>query len=169
MGKFNPGYDQEQQYTTKPPVPEEDLVTIYRAWRQTSDSVHIPRDFLQAARWWIAHQEPRRSTEGAEAAYNRQGEQTWRDPYLDRIVATWRIFLIDLTEIQKAFVIQGIESGNTPFRGDSFKFYKMVVEEQAKMDKIIADGQKDKYIDDVFIAMHKAVKGMQMPNSEKES
>jgi len=160
MSFDRPEAAQEHQYKTKPPVPEENLVEIYRSWRQSADSKHIPRDYLQGARWWLAHQEPRKQTEHAEAGYDKHGNQSWRDPYLDRVVATWRIFLVDLTEIQKAFVIEGIERRNTPYRGDAFEFYRVVVDEQSRLDQAIASGKKDEYIDNGFIAMQRSVKHM---------
>jgi len=39
-------------------------------------------------------------------------------------------------------VIEGIERRNTPYRGDAFEFYRVVVDEQARLDQAIASGKK---------------------------
>jgi hypothetical protein len=152
--------DNEAQYATPPPIAEEQLVLIYKVWRRRHESKFIPHDFLGAAKFWLEHQEGPGPNEQATPERDKKGEQHWKVPFNERVAATWLTFLA-FSEPQKAFVIQHIESG-VPYRGDDIKFYKMVVEESAKMLEAQATPETwEKYITDGFAAMTKAVKGMQ--------
>lgn len=124
MSKFNQP-ETEKTYNTKPPVPEEFLVRVYKRWRMKHSSEHIPKNYLEAAQWWVEHQEPQKSHERPMVGYDSKGNQHWTTPYISRIVATLRVFL-GLSEPEKAFVIQHIEAG-VPWRGDSIPFYKEVI------------------------------------------
>lgn len=137
----------------RPPRAEASLVEIYKAWRFNNDSKHIPHNHLEAANWWIAHQEPRREHEQRQMEHDKKGVASWSDPYIQRVVVTWRTFLAGLSEPQKAFVIDGIENHNTPWRGDDIKFYKLVIEQQKIMDQ-----DPEKYKTHALKSMAKALK-----------
>lgn len=136
MSEFDgPSKKEDRTYNTRPPPPEGFLVEIYKAWCKTNESKHIPSNYLEAATWWINHQEPRRPHEQPEASHDRQGNQHWSDPYINRLVVCWRTFLGVMSEPEKAFIIDAIENHNTPWRGDDIKFYKLVIEQQKIMDQ----------------------------------
>ena len=163
FSKPSAGDTQERTYNTNAPIPEEFLVKAYKSWcKRGNESKHIPSNHLEAAKWWIDHQEPRWPQETPTVGYDSKGNQYWTTPYIDRVVAAWRKFLA-MSEPEKAFVIDAIENRNTPYRGDDIKFYKLVIEEQARMDEMVAKGLKKEYIDNAFVQMRKAIKGMQMP------
>ncbi len=146
MPKFqDPNPSNERTYNTKPPVPEEFLVRAYKRWRMKNESTHIPKDYLQAARWWIDHQEPGHPGETPYASSDSKGNQFWNTPYIDRLVASFRVFL-KLSEPGKAFVVDAIENRNTPYRGDDIEFFKMVVEQQGVMDAD-PEAYKEKHAD----------------------
>ena len=118
---------QERTYNTKPPVATEFLVKTYKRWRMKHESVHIPKDFLGAANWWIEHQEPAFPNETPMATNDSKGNQFWTTPYIERVVAAFRKFL-NFNETEKAYVIHHIEHG-VAYRGDHLDFYKKVVEQ----------------------------------------
>jgi hypothetical protein len=150
----------ERTYSTPPPIPDEQLVLVYKIWRRKHESKFIPKDYLGAAKWWLEHQEPQGHNEEPQLDRDKKGEPHWKSPYIERVCATWLTFLA-FSDPQKAYVIQHIESG-VPYRGDDIKFYQQVVEESAKMLEAQATPETwEKYITDGFAAMTKAVKGMQ--------
>lgn len=122
------GYD-------RPPPAEQRLVELYTRWRERRRSAHIPLQPLEAARWWVAHQEPPNDyVEAPERTYNKRGEFSgWRTPYHDRIFNNFQIFL-GLPEAAKAFVVEHVEAG-IPWRGDSIPLYKWIIEETRSMLK----------------------------------
>ncbi len=160
MSDFDkPDFDDDRTYATAPPIPNAQLVLVYKIWRRRHDSKHIPRDFLEAAIWWLNHQEGQRPNEQPQLEHDKKGVASWKVPFTERVSATWLTFL-SFSEPQKAFVIQHIESG-IPYRGDDIKFYKMVVEESANMIEAQATPATwEKYVSDGFASMHKAIKGM---------
>jgi hypothetical protein len=112
----------------------------------------FPADPFQAARYWMAHQQPCDDFTEAVTPPNTKGG-TWGTPYHDRLVYTLRKFLKQKS-IQQVFLIEHIEKGVT-WKGDEIKFYQTVVEESLKMAQ-----NKEKYIEDGFKAMHRALRGM---------
>ena len=153
------GTTEERTYDSPPPIADEQLVLVYKIWRRQHESKHIPKDFLGAAKWWLEHQEPQGRNEQPQLSHDKKGEASWTVPFNQRVAATWLTFLA-FSEPQKAFVIQHIESG-IPYRGDDIDFYKMVVEESAKMLEAQATPETwDKYTTDAFAAMRRAVRGM---------
>jgi hypothetical protein len=129
----DPGKNEERTYNTRPPIPDEFLVRVYKRWRMNHESKHIPKDYLEAARWWLAHQESCSHNETPVVGYDSKGNQHWTTPYIERVVASWRKFL-SLSEVEKAFVIDRIGNG-IPYRGDDIEFYKEVCRQQEIMDK----------------------------------
>lgn len=119
----------------KPPPPEQHLVEIYRAWQHAGNSSeHIPREPLEAARWWIDRQEPRDPAQKPRRNIDRRGLFIgWTCPYSDRLSGNFRLFLA-LSEPQKAFVLDHIEQG-IPWRGDSIANYKAHIEQVFEMQK----------------------------------
>jgi len=117
----------------KPPLAEEVLIRILKSWRaRRGYSKHIPSDNLQAAKWWMAHQEERAVGDAPKQRIDKNGEVSgWDTPYHDRLAYNLRKFL-SLPEPEKAYVIHNIETG-IPWRGDNTDFYKMVVAEHQKM------------------------------------
>lgn len=161
MSDFDkPDTREDRTFETKPPIADEQLTLIYRIWRRRHESKHIPRGFLEGARWWLEHQEPQGKNEVPQLEHDKKGVPSWKTPFIERVAATWLTFLA-FTDPQKAYVIQYIESG-IPYRGDDIKFYQMVVEESAKMVEAQATPETwDKYVNDAFRSMSKAIKGMQ--------
>jgi hypothetical protein len=150
----------ERTYDSPPPIADEQLVLIYKIWRRRHESKYIPKDFLAAAAWWLDHQEPQGRNETPQLEHDKKGAPHWKVPFIERVAATWLTFLA-FSEPQKAFVVQHIESG-IPYRGDDMKFYQEVVKESAKMLEAQATPETwEKYVNDGFASMRKAIKGMQ--------
>jgi len=142
----------ERTYNTKPPVPEEFLIRVYKRWRMKHSSSHIPHEYLSAAHWWMAHQEVATQAERPTVGSDSKGNQFWTTPYIDRVVANFRKFL-SLDETHKAFVIEKIESG-IPWRGDDMDMFLMICREEEKMK-----ADKSGYIDAADKAFE-ALRGM---------
>ena len=133
------------------PTPEAVIEQFLKITKYRKPSM-IPADPFQAARYWMAHQCPADDfTEGATPPNSKGG--TWATPYHDRLIYALRKFL-KLKAVQQLHVIDHIEKG-IPWKGEDFDFYLLVVDETIKMNV-----NKEKYIDDGFEAMHKALKGM---------
>jgi len=84
--------NEERTYNTRPPVPEEFLIKVYKRWRMRHDSAHIPKDFQSAAKFWLEHQEPQKPNETPMAANDSKGNQHWTTPHIERVVAALRTF-----------------------------------------------------------------------------
>lgn len=160
MSDFQAPQKNERTYNTRPPIPDELLVTLYRRWRVKNRSEYIPLDYLQAARWWINHQEPATAEEMPVAGTDSKGNQYWITPHISRLVASFRAFL-EMSESEKVFIVGGIEAG-VPYRGDDIKFYKRVVQENKVMNVEFTAGRREQYIDGVFKKMESALRGMQV-------
>ncbi|GAH88277.1 unnamed protein product [marine sediment metagenome] len=92
----------------------------------------FPVDNLEAVNYWRELMEkPNEHTEAVEWIHTKNGGE-WKTPYIDRMVYTLKKFLA-LSETHQAFIIDGIENKNTPWRGDDIDMYKMVLEETQKM------------------------------------
>ena len=112
----------------------------------------FPSDPLEAARYWMAHQVPPDDfTEGATPPISKGG--SWATPYADRLIYSLRRFL-RLKAIEQVHVIEHIDKG-IAWKGESFKFYLMVIDETIKMKE-----DPEKYINASFKAMARAAKGM---------
>jgi hypothetical protein len=150
----------DRTYETAPPVADSQLVLVYKIWRRRHNSEIIPRDYLAAARWWLEHQEPQGRNEQPQLEHDKKGVANWKTPFIERVSATWLTFL-SFSEPVKVYIIGNIERG-IPYRGDDIKFYKMVVEESAKMLEAQATPELwDAYVTEGFAKMTKAIKGMQ--------
>lgn len=144
----------KQMADPTPPLAEEVLIKIFKRWRLKHNSDHIPRDNLEAAKWWMAHQEEHQQGDLPYANTNKDGNITgWTTPYHDRLSYNLQKFL-KLSEPEKAFVIHHVEN-DVPYRGDDIEFYKQVVTESDKMKL-----DRDKYIEDGFKKMHTVLRGM---------
>lgn len=121
----------------------------------------LPADPFQAARYWMAHQcQADDFTEGATPPLSKGGP--WGTPYHDRLLYTLRKFL-RLKAVQQVYVIEHIEKG-IPWKGEDFTFYLVVVDETIKMK-----GDPKQYIEDGFVTMARAAKGMvSMAQSARE-
>jgi len=139
--------EQERTFATKPPNPIDALAYIYRAWRQTCHSEHIPRDYNGAAQWWIDHQEPRGNQEILSQETTPKGEKVWKDPFIVRLVVNFRIFLTSFSDIEKSYIVNKIEGG-IPWRGDDLEFFKMICEQEEVMQK-----DKHAFIENTLKAM----------------
>lgn len=119
----------------RPPEATAKLVELYTWWRGKHKSEIIPDRPLDAATWWIDHQEPPdESKERPEKTYDRRGNFSgWRTPYHDRVYSNFRLFLA-LNEAHKAYIIHHIEAG-FPWRGDPIPLYTAMVEEHFKMQE----------------------------------
>ncbi len=138
--------ENERTYTSKPPSSEELLIKIYKRWRMKHSSAHIPQQYLDAAYWWVAHQEQPFHMEHPQHNTDSKGNEFWRTPYIDRIAANFRIFL-SLDETHKAFVVEKIESG-IPWRGDDMDMFLMICDEAEKMKQ-----DKSGYIESALDAL----------------
>jgi len=123
----------ERTYTTKAPLPEEFLIRVYKQWRVKHSSQHIPQAYLDAALWWLAHQERPSTQEQPTIGSDSKGNQFWTTPYIDRVVGNFRKFL-SLDETHKAFVIDKIKAG-IPYRGDDIDMFMLICREEEKMSK----------------------------------
>jgi len=122
---------EERRYNTKPPIPEEFLIRVYKRWRMKHSSQHIPHEYLAAAHWWIDMQEVASHAEQPTAGSDSKGNQFWTTPYIDRVVVNFRKFL-SLDETHKSFVIQKIREG-VPYRGDDMDMFMLICREEEKM------------------------------------
>ena len=112
----------------------------------------FPPDLFQCARYWMARQAPADNfTEGATPPTSKGG--TWTTPYHDRLIYALRRFL-KMKSIHQLYVIEHIEKG-IPWKGEPIEFYTDVVNEALKMAR-----NKEKYIDEGFKTMHRALKGI---------
>ncbi len=136
----------ERTYNTKPPIPEEFLIRVYKRWRMKHSSQHIPHEYLVAANWWIDMQEVASHMEQPTIGSDSKGNQFWTTPYIDRVVVNFRKF-ISLSETEKAFVIEKIKKG-VPWRGDDMEMFKLICREEEKM---AAD--KPRYIESALTAL----------------
>jgi len=125
----------------KPAEPTARLVEIYARWTGTHHTEYMPAKPLEAATWWVDHQDPwNKIQERPERQNDKRGNFSgWLTPYHDRVAATLKIFL-ELSEPEKCFVVENIERG-IPWRGDPIYLYKAIIEEHEKMAQDI-DGYK---------------------------
>lgn len=132
-----------------PPLAEDLLIRVFKSWRLRNKSKHIPLDNLEAANWWMAHQEERQYSDLPEPMTDKDGNvKGWSTPYHDRVVYNLRRFL-KMSEPEKAYIIHHIER-DVPYRGDSIDFYKQVVDQAAIMAQ-----DPDTYRDDALRELSK--------------
>ena len=104
----------------------------------------MPKEFLEAANWWVDHQEQPTESDTPVKRTDKNGDVTgWDTPYIDRLSFNLHRF-ITLPHIQQVYVVEKIEDG-IPWRGDGMMMYKEIVIEAEKMAL-----DKDKYIDNAF-------------------
>lgn len=154
---YKPSSEEDQPYqSNKCPTPEA-VIDQYLKQQNPRIPKGAPPDPFQFARWWMAHQEEGdRFTEAASPPATKGGE--WKTPYHDRLVYTLKKF-VRLSAVQQVFVIEYVEKG-LPWRGDDIEDYRRYVEEWQIMQDEIAAGHREKFIDDAFKKMHKAVRSM---------
>ena len=141
----------EMQENNTCPTPEQAIQQFLKYTKQRVPK-GFPADPYQGAKWWIAHQSiPDRFAEPATPPTTKGG--TWGTPYHDRLVYTLRRFL-GMKSVFQVYIIEYIEKG-VPWKGEDIGLYRTICEEWEKMGN-----DKQKYIDEGFKAMHKAVKGM---------
>ena len=90
----------------------------------------IPRDYLRAATWWIAHQRPvNKRTERPTAApvIGREDGKRWLTPYADRLIASFRMF-ITLSDEQRPVVLKSAQD-MIWYNGEDFEVFKRILEE----------------------------------------
>lgn len=114
--------------------PLEVTEVLSRIFGNARKSDVIPPRPVDAAHWWIAHQEPaNEKTERVEQVTTRAGETGWRTPYIDRVSYTAKVFL-SLDAPHQAFVIDKIERG-IPWRGDDIRMFLMICEQHELMQR----------------------------------
>lgn len=125
-------YTQPQDFAVDaPPKAQDVLAGIFEKHRKKSDIIP-PRPY-DAAHWWMDHQEPPKEPgERMEQITTSGGKTGWRTPYIDRVVASLRVFL-GFNDPQRAFVIDKVKRG-IPWRGDSIQSFAKICEETEKMD-----------------------------------
>jgi hypothetical protein len=130
------GYDAPRNNTgpttkTPPPAPEGALVDVLAGLRQAGGKFPpmFPGDRLDAALYWMRHQEPESQRDRPEWIWKSGTDAggQWNTPYNDRVVETLHKFL-GLSQPQQVFVIENIERGY-PYRGDSIEFYLEVIKQ----------------------------------------
>jgi len=116
------------------PVLEEILINILQRQRDHGKRrpVMFPIDNLDAVNYWRGLMEPANDhSEDVEWVHTQKGGE-WKTPYIDRMVYTLKKFM-GLSNTHQAFIIDGIENKNTPWRGDDIDMYKSILEETQKM------------------------------------
>lgn len=114
--------------TTSNARPPNAVSTLQKMLKRVKlNSSHMPHNDLEAARWWLEHQEPPDELHDRPEPISREGAIiAWRMPYQERVTASLRNFLL-LSEPEKAYVVENIEAG-IPWRGEPVRYYKEVIE-----------------------------------------
>ncbi|MGB2815277.1 MAG: hypothetical protein WBC75_09365 [Dehalococcoidales bacterium] len=150
---YKPKSDDQPFDNNTCPTPEQSIEHFLKNTKLRKPGM-FPSDPFQAARYWMAHQEPANDfTEAATPPVTKGG--SWATPYHDRLVYTlWRF--MQLKGPFQVHVIENIEKG-VIYRGDPIKRYLSYVEEFNRMK---AHPDREKYIDEGFIKMRRALAGM---------
>ncbi len=132
MGKYEKGEDEKYGAINKPPMVKETLEKEFRMLRQKLRGkfpAEIPRDYGQAALWWMTHQKPAsdRHERPRQVAIAGKDGTRWVNPYAERLVASLRRF-VRLKPHEREFVLAATEDG-VWYNGDSFEFFRKVYEE----------------------------------------
>jgi hypothetical protein len=140
MSKYDkPRGDTGPTTRTPPPLAEGALVDVLAGLRQAGKSFPpmFPNDRLDAALFWIKHQEPERPADRPEWIWKSNSEAggSWNTPHVDRVVETLHKFL-SLQPAQQYHVIEKIKAGY-PYRGDSMEFYLEVIRQSEIRDEYI--------------------------------
>ena len=122
----------------RPPQIVEEMIKILGKQRRLPAC--MPQIKHDAAKWFIAHQEPADEYRDKPERVETKDGSGWKTPYIDRLVSNLRIFL-NYTETEQYFISEHIAEG-IPWRGDSIKFYSMIIDEHRLMQE-----DKPKYID----------------------
>ncbi len=115
---------------SKPPRVVDVLQAILA--RRRFKSKQMPHNDFEAAHWWVRQQEKPDEDSDKPQPIEKEGVIIgWQTPYHDRLASTLRKFLV-LSEPQKAYVIEGIESG-VPWRGEDIRLYRSIRHEHGVM------------------------------------
>jgi len=117
---------QQHEFNDKPPLPEERLVQIL----QVRKSKTLPISPLDAAHFWMDHQEQPDEYSDRIEKIVIDGKQGWKTPYHDRIAHNLNLFL-SLPDVHQFFVLENCK--RVPWRGDSIDFYVDVIDEEKIM------------------------------------
>lgn len=117
----------ESNFEAECPTPEQRLEQLLKRWKGRVPAC-MPSDPFQAARWWMAHQEPAEDwKEQAEKIWDGAKFCGWATPYHDRLEYTLGHFL-RLKSYHQEFIVEAHERG-IPWRGEPVDVFLEVVKQ----------------------------------------
>ena len=140
--------DQKSAGPRKPPLSKDALAREFRRLRRSFQNrrkpfpPEIPRDFLEAAQWWIRMQRPGNETYEIPRLVKVTGSDTdrWVTPYADRLCASLRAY-VELEQVERKFIAAAAED-RVWYNGDNFEFFVQVYEETMNLRDIGLDAYR---------------------------